>query len=148
MNGNDPRSAFPSYKAERYVQLLERTFILNVVMPIGTNVLREPKITMNLPYRLLFRSFEDAIGALREDFAVEMLKAAGYEFFYLKSTRGEKTPDYFVRTKEGNFVVEIGGKGKGRLHFKGIKENRKMIFAHADQVGDLKRPLFLLGFLT
>ncbi|MCD6376626.1 MAG: ATP-binding protein [Caldisericaceae bacterium] len=135
------------YKAERYVQLLERAFILNVVYPTGTNVLREPKITMNLPYRLLFRSFDEAIGAIREDFAVEMLKAAGYDFFYLKSTRGEKTPDYLVKTGEANFIIEIGGKGKGRQQFKGVKENRKMIFVHDDRVNDVKRPLFLLGFL-
>ncbi len=135
------------YKAELYVKLLEQAFVLNVVWPTGTNVLKEPKILMYLPYRLLFKNFEDAIGGLREDFAVEMLKGAGYSCFYLKSKRGQKTPDYLVETPEGEFVLEIGGKGKGRQQFKGVTVDKKLIFSHALEVTDLKRPLILLGYL-
>ena len=136
------------YKAELYVKLLEQAFVLNVVWPTGTNVLREPKILMYLPYRLLFRDLEDAIGGLREDFALEMLKGAGYSCFYLKTTRGQKTPDYLVETPEGDFVLEIGGKGKGRQQFKGVKVEKKLIFSHALQVSELNRPLILLGYLN
>ena len=135
------------YKAELYVRLLQQAFVLNVVWPTGTNVLREPKILMYLPYRLLFRDFEEAIGGIREDFAVEMLRSADYPCYYLKSTRGQKTPDYLVETPEGDFVIEIGGKGKGRQQFKGIKVDRKLIFSHSPEVSDLKRPLVLLGYL-
>ncbi len=136
------------YKAELYVKLLEQAFVLNVVWPTGTNVLREPKILMYLPYRLLFKDFEEAIGGLREDFAIEMLKGAGYSCFYLKTNRGQKTPDYLVETAEGDFVIEIGGKGKGRQQFKGVKVEKKLIFSHALQVSEFNRPLMLLGYLN
>ncbi len=135
------------YKTELYVRLLQQAFILNVVWPTGTNVLKEPKILMYLPYRLLFRSFEEAIGGIREDFTVEMLRSAQYQYFYLKSKRGQKTPDYLVQTPQGTFVVEIGGKGKGRQQFKGVKVDKKLIFSHSLEVSEMKRPLVLLGFL-
>lgn len=135
------------YKVELYVRLLQQAFILNVIWPTGTNVLREPKVLMYLPYRLLFKNYDEAIGGLREDFAVEMFNSADYHCFYLKSKRGQKTPDYLVETPEGNFVIEIGGKGKGRQQFKGIKVDKKIIFSQALKVSDLNRPLVLLGYL-
>lgn len=47
-------------------------------------------------------------------------------------------------------VFEIGGKGKGREQFKGVKVDRKVIFAHTDDLdgGSGRRPLFLLGMLA
>ncbi len=135
------------YKAERYIQLLAKAFILNVVFPAGTNVLREPKIVMNLPYRLLCRDWADAVGGIREDFFVETILARGYELQYLKSTRGKKTPDYLVSTGDGELVIEIGGKGKGREQFKGIDKEKSLIFTHSHVVENIKRPLFLLGYL-
>ncbi len=56
------------YKAEQYVSLLEKAFILHQVFSKGINVLKEPKVLMALPYRLLYRDYDDALGALREDF--------------------------------------------------------------------------------
>ncbi len=135
------------YKAEAYVALLERAFVLARVLPAGTNVLREPKVLMRLPYRLLYRELYDAIGGLREDFAVEMLQTSGLTCDYLKSTRGAKTPDYLVRTDEGALVVEVGGKGKGRSQFKGVSVERKLVFAHGERKDGPFRPLHLLGFL-
>jgi predicted AAA+ superfamily ATPase len=135
------------YKAIAYVDLLEKTFILNRVMPRGTNVLKEPKILMALPYRLLYRDYEEAVGGLREDFFVEMMRAAGIGHHYLKTARGTKTPDYMVPSQKGDLVVEIGGRGKGRTQFKGIKAERKLIFSHSDSVEGDRRPLFMLGFL-
>jgi predicted AAA+ superfamily ATPase len=41
------------YKAELFVTLLAQAFILNPVYPLGTNVLKEPKVLMFLPFRLL-----------------------------------------------------------------------------------------------
>jgi hypothetical protein len=49
----------------------------------------------------------------------------GYKFHYLKTKRGAKTPDYLVEHEKDRFVIEIGGKGKGREQFKGIKIEKK-----------------------
>ncbi len=136
------------YKAEAYVDLLERAFVLHRVLPAGTNVLREPKVLMTVPYRLLYRDYEDAIGGLREDFAAGMLRAAGLEVQYLKSTRGAKTPDLLVRTAGGKLAVEIGGRGKGRTRFKGIAVEHKLIFGHDIRTDGIRRPLHMLGFLA
>lgn len=134
------------YKAEQFIGLLERAFILHRVLPKGTGVLKEPKIVMALPYRLLYRSCEDAIGGLREDFFVEAVKASGFDIHYLKSTRGEKTPDYVLNDEEP-IVFEIGGKSKGRQQFKGFKSTRKIILSDSYETEGIRRPLFLMGLV-
>ena len=136
------------YKAEQYVACLEKAFILHQVFPAGTNVLREPKILMTPPTRLLYRDFEDAVGGLREDFFVETMKQAGIRFQYLKSTRGAKTPDYLIKDAPTKLAVEIGGPSKGRQQFKGVKIDRKIVFAHNPIPEKGRLPLFLLGYLT
>ena len=136
------------YKAEQYVDYLERAFILHRVLPAGTNVLREPKILMAPPGRLLYRDFEDAVGGLREDFFVEAVKQAGVRIQYLKSTRGAKTPDFLIEDANEKLVVEIGGRGKGRQQFKGVQIDRKLVFAHSPRPERGRLPLFLLGFLS
>ena len=136
------------YKAEQFVQMLENSFVLHVVWPTGTNVLREPKIVLQLPYRLLYREWDEALGGIREDFAVEMFRMANLECYYLKSTRGKKTPDYFVTENDDHFIVEIGGKGKGFQQFKGVKTGIKMVFSDSNTIDGNKRPLMLLGFLA
>ncbi len=134
------------YKAQQYITLLERAFILHQVFPMGTNVLREPKVVMALPYRLLYRPLNEAIGGLREDFFVEAFRALGKEVFYLKSMRGQKTPDYLIRDQE-DIVFEVGGKGKGRSQFKGVDVQKKIIFADGYDISGTRRPLFLAGLL-
>ena len=136
------------YKSGQYTALLEQAFILQRVMPEGTGVLKEPKIVMALPYRLLYRSFEDAVGGLREDFFVEAVKAAGLEVRYLKSTRGAKTPDYVIGGGKKRVVFEIGGKSKGREQFKGFSGRHKIILADGYETKGIKRPLFLFGLLA
>lgn len=136
------------YKAEQYVGHLERAFILHQVFPAGTNVLREPKILMAPPSRLLYRDYEDAIGGLREDFFVESVKQAGIRVHYLKSTRGAKTPDYLIEDAPEKLAVEIGGRGKGRQQFKGVEIDRKLVFAHSPTPEGHRLPLFLLGYLS
>jgi len=42
------------YKVREYLRLLEQTFLVRVVLPYGTNVLREPKILYSLPFRAYF----------------------------------------------------------------------------------------------
>ena len=135
------------YKAESYLNLLSQALVLHIVFPRGANVMREPKVLFSPPYRLLYNDYEYIIGGLREDFCVEMLSNAKIEFHYLKSTRGSKTPDFLVRDKQGDIVLEVGGKGKGRSQFKGIKVDRKIILAHDERIDDLYRPLHLLGYL-
>lgn len=133
------------YKAEQYLGLLEQAFVLQRIFPKGTNVLKEPKVLMALPYRLLFRDIEDCIGGLREDFVVEMMRHSQTPIHYLKTKRGAKTPDYLL--SDGT-VIEVGGKGKGRTQFKDVVAERKYIFSHSDQADGVRRPLFMLGYLT
>ncbi|MCF7972995.1 MAG: AAA family ATPase [Phycisphaerae bacterium] len=136
------------YKAEQYVRCLEQAFILVQVFPKGTNVLREPKVLLTPPYRLLYRDFQEAIGGLREDYFVHAAKQAHIEVHYLKSTRGKKTPDYLVELGQEKLAIEIGGKGKGREQFKGVTVDRKIIFAHQDVPENKRYPLFLLGYMA
>ncbi len=135
------------YKAGQYIALLERAFVLHQVFPTGSNVLKEPKVVMALPYRLLYRPFNEAIGGLREDFFVEVFRALGKEIFYLKSMRGQKTPDYLIRDSQ-DIVFEVGGKGKGRSQFKGVDVQRKIIFADGYDMTGMRRPLFLAGLVN
>ncbi|HUX40134.1 MAG TPA: hypothetical protein VMV83_03115 [Rectinemataceae bacterium] len=137
------------YKAERYVDLLERAFVLRRAFPAGTNVLREPKIFMEPPYRLLYRDYEDCIGALREDFFALALAQHGIPFSYAKSTRGEKTPDFLVERGGRRIVMEVGGRGKGRSQFKGLEYDAKIVLAHGIDVvtePGMRLPLHCLGF--
>lgn len=137
------------YKAAQYVQLLEDAFILQSIFPQGTNVSREPKILMVLPYRLLYRTREEVAGGLREDFFASAMRGRGLPVHYLKSTRGSKTPDYIVDAPGlERAVIEIGGKSKGRSQFKDFQAEQKFIFADHDLSDGIRRPLFMLGFLT
>ena len=136
------------YKAAEYVDLLGQAFILIKVDPAGTNVLREPKILMQVPYRMLFRSWDDALGAVREDFFATAMNMANIPFHYLKSTTGRKTPDFWLSTESGDWVVEIGGPGKGRSQFKGMRVERKMVLAHDAASRRNAKPLFMAGYLA
>jgi predicted AAA+ superfamily ATPase len=134
------------YKAEQYVSLLEQAFIVHVVLPEGSNVLKEPKILLSLPYRLLYQEFNFALGGLREDFFVQTCKMFGKDIFYLKSTIGAKTPDYIL--SDSNIVLEIGGKGKGRSQFKGMMFSKKIILADSYAYNTVdKKPLFAFGLI-
>jgi predicted AAA+ superfamily ATPase len=135
------------YKAESYVNALEKAFFLNVILPRGTNVMKEPKILMYLPLRLLYEEYGFALGGLREDFFAETMMMKDFEFYYLKSTRGAKTPDFLVHSEGRETIIEIGGKGKGRQQFKGIDAEKALILSHYTEVKGQKRPLFLLGYL-
>ncbi|MBI5243142.1 MAG: AAA family ATPase [Elusimicrobia bacterium] len=153
------------YKAEQYIRLLEKAYVLNPVMPAGTNVLREPKVLMFLPFRTLYMDAREAEGGrwpfsarqssqalweageggLREDFAAQSLRMAGLEFHYLKDKQGGKTPDFLVKEAGGEVVVEVGG--KGITQFKGYRAERKLRLTSSDSIDGDQRPMFLLGFL-
>ena len=81
-------------------------------------MLKEPKVLMFLPFRLLYSELQQCLGAIREDFFAEMLIMKGYKFYYLKTKRGAKIPDYLVEQEKERFVIKIGGKGKGREFYR------------------------------
>lgn len=132
------------HKVRKYVELLERAYLLNVVLPKGTNLRNEPKILMAPPYRLLYKSYDDCVGALREDFFVDATLRLGVGLGYLKGVRGNKTPDYLL----DKVICEVGGASKGRSQFKGIGEGKpKLIFTQPGKIDSVKRPLFFAGML-
>lgn len=136
------------YKAEQYIGLLQKSFVLNPIFPLGTNVTKEPKVLMYLPYRLLYKTYDEAIGSIREDFFAETMLISNNSFSYLKSKRGAKTPDYLVKGNNLELVIEIGGKGKGIGQFKDITAKNKIRLVHSDETRGNKRPLFLIGYLV
>mgnify|MGYP006278324843 FL=1 len=142
---------FTKYKAEKYLDYLERSFILTRVFPAGTNVTKEPKVLMQLPYRLLYRDWEDVVGALREDFFAHAMRQHGRTFRYAKSSRGAKTPDYLLDLEGTPVVLEMGGKGKGRTQFKELDYERKVVLydnaaGSKFPVPGQRVPLFCIGF--
>ncbi len=137
-------------RSKDWGQLLDgifRKFGLNPVYPAGTNVLKEPKILMYLPFRLLYRDWSECIGAIREDFFAHAMKMTATNFMYLKTKRGAKTPDFLVDHDGSKTVIEIGGKGKGREQFKGVDVKRKVILSHTTEGRKDRKPLCLIGFL-
>ncbi len=147
------------YKAEQYLELLERAFLVRRAFPAGTNVLKEPKVFLEPPYRLLYRDRDACIGELREDFFALAMAQHERPFSYAKSTRGSKTPDFLIEIDGESIVAEVGGRGKGRSQFKGIEYRRKVVLFHdspaapAQRAGRHERPvthdrlpLHLIGF--
>lgn len=138
------------YKAERYLSLLEKAYVILQKFPAGTNVLKEPKVLMFLPYRLLFRDFLDSIGELREDFFALAMKQHSMDFQYCKTTRGKKTPDFLINFNNKNILIEVGGRGKGYTQFKGLNYDEKLVLHHgisSNKNTSFKSiPLHLLGF--
>ncbi|MDC0358800.1 AAA family ATPase [Oligoflexia bacterium] len=136
------------YKASQYLDLLEQSFIVKQIEARGTNVLKEPKVLMTPPYRLLYSEYEAAKGGLREDYVAEMLKSIGHSFYYLKNKEGEKCPDFLLEGFSERVIIEVGGAGKGTNQFKGLKGSFKKIVLQPDS-GNIgpSRPLSALGFL-
>jgi hypothetical protein len=127
---------------------LEKAFVLQCIFPAGTNLLREPKVLLVPPVRLLHLPIEQVAGGLREDFFALAIRQAGISIRYLKGTRGQKTPDFLIEHKGQNVALEIGGKGKGRTQFKGISADRKIVLAPDIAPQKNRLPLHLLGFLS
>lgn len=137
------------YRVQKYIELLERSFLLYRVFPHGSNVLKEPKVFLELPYRLAFRSYRESLGAIREDYTTLALRQHGAAFEYAKSTRGAKTPDFVLSLGKSTVVLEVGGKSKGRSQFKSLDYDRKVVaYQGTDRLPDPGRsvPLHALGF--
>ena len=141
--------AITKYKAAQYVGALERASLLRQAFPAGANVLREPKVFMEPPYRLLYRAYDDCIGALREDFFALAMAQHAMPFRYAKSTRGAKTSDFVVALEGRDHVIEVGGRGKGRSQFKGLTYDRKVVLFDGDDqrhTPGARVPLHCIGF--
>ena len=136
------------YKAEQYAAAFETAFVLRRIFPVGTNVLREPKILLVPPIRLLHRPADEATGGLREDFFAMAMRQAGIPVHYLKGRRGEKTPDFLIRHGDLQIALEIGGRSKGRSQFKGMQADRKIILSPDATPSPDRLPLHLAGFLA
>ncbi|MGC9452774.1 MAG: AAA family ATPase [Oceanipulchritudo sp.] len=136
------------YKAEQYAAAFESAFVLQRVFPAGMNVVREPKVLLVPPARLLEGPLDEVIGALREEFFALAMRQAGLELRYLKSTRGQKTPDFLLVHKGERIAMEIGGKGKGRSQFKGVTADRKIVLGQDIAPAPGRIPLHLAGFLA
>ena len=139
------------YKAIKYVDALSKSFLLSVIEPEGRNILKEPKIIMIPPFRrILSKDDSYDVGAMREEFFVFSIRAAGLSLYYLKGKRGEKTPDYLVKDNTGNaYILEVGGVSKGYSQFKGISATLpKYILTYPAKISKWHRPLFLMGFLV
>lgn len=137
------------YKAAKYLQLLESCFLVQSVFPAGSNVLKEPKVLLTPPFRLLHRSWEDCVGELREDFFALAMRQHRQPFTYAKTTRGGKTPDFVLDIGGKPVVIEVGGKGKGRSQFKGLEYEQKIILqqSNSESRAALDRiPLHCIGF--
>lgn len=137
------------YKAQKYLGLLEHAHLLKMVLPYGSNVLKEPKVLYVPPFRAHFAEGAEQellSGAMREEFFVHHISNAGLELNYLKSARGEKLADYLVFHQGKKFVFEIGGAGKRGKQLKGVDAAEKHV---VQQPGNPKSgiPLILFGLL-
>ena len=131
------------YKVIRYCEALEKAFILRRVLPAGTNVLREPKILLALPYRLNYRAMGECIGDLREDFFAEAAAIGDWPLQYFKGQEGQKMPDYLL----DKLVIEVGGISKGPRQLRGAEGLDKLVFTHPGKMDATHRPLFFAGLI-
>jgi hypothetical protein len=121
----------------RIMDDLQKIGLVKLVLPVGKlSVRKEPKFYLAFPFRAFLnsrRSQKPDIGSLREEFFVNHVDEA----FYIKSERGEKTPDFIYGGKK----IEIGGEGKN------FKQNPDYIVKDGVILEDKVIPLFLFGFL-
>ena len=72
-----------------------------------------------------------------------------YQHYSLDEVHSQKTPDYLLDDRRFRKTVnKIGSNSKGRDQFKSVENEEKFIFTHSDKTEDIKRPLFLLGFIA
>lgn len=139
------------YLAIKYVTALEKAFVLNVIKPIGSNVIKEPKIMLCPPFRFCYlknKDLKEIIGQLREEFFVESTKSNNIELFYLKGNKGEKKPDYATTINKTKYIFEIGGKNKTRTQIINEKEKSNIyILTQPANIVNPYRPLIFFGFL-
>ncbi len=140
------------YKAKQYVDYLEKGYLLKSIFPFSSNVIKEPKIVLTLPFRQVFNyrlTDEQLKGALREEFFVQTISHLNQPLYYLKSKRGVKTPDYLFIFNKDRYIFEIGGQKKGFSQFKGISDQyNKYVVSYPGVSQSNKIPLILFGLLS
>lgn len=153
--------ALPRTKAQKFINLLEQSFLLQQVWPIkSANILKEAKILIHPPFRTLYSEEDKLKGGLREDFASWALNSSGFIFSYLKNKRGQKCPDFLlklpvksdssnsIKKDEKNIVLEIGGAGKSNSQFKGLGNDfEKVILKSSPPYKNGELPLWVLSCL-
>jgi len=121
--------------AIRLIDDLVHAGLLEIVFPCkrkGKNMLKEPKIYLPIPIRMFLNSNPEK-GSLREEFFVNHVPVS----CYLKTERGEKTPDFIVNGK----TIEVGGASKSFM------QNSDYIAVDSALWEENRIPLFLFGFL-
>ncbi|MCL4364865.1 MAG: AAA family ATPase [Candidatus Marsarchaeota archaeon] len=114
---------------------LERLGLFKLVYPCGTGFRKEPKIYLSIPFRSALNEMSSKhtdMGTLREEFFADNVEVDGY----LKTERGEKTPDFKVKGR----TVEVGGERKRSI-------DADYIAVHGLSFNENRIPLFLFGFL-
>ena len=140
-------------KVKQYLELLEKTFVLQIIYPYSKNVMKEPKILFNVPFRsVLYNNInkDDLVGAIREEFFVFHLNNLELNIKYLKNDRGEKMPDYIITYKNRKIIFEIGGPGKTKKQLNACKEIpccEKYLLQQPFENELGAHPLILLGFV-
>lgn len=124
--------------AIRIVNDLEETGIILTSFPCkkeGLDVKKEPKIYLSIPLRAFFlkQGVKIDVGASREEFFINHIRDA----CYMKSKRGEKTPDFRFK----DVILEIGGKSKTKY------QNPDYLVTDSLSTENDKIPLFLFGFI-
>ena len=124
--------------AVRIVEDLQKAGIIITVFPCkktGVNVKKEPKIYLTVPLRQFIskQGIEINKGAYREEFFVNHIR----DVCYIKTKRGEKTPDFRLN----NLIIEVGGESKTNA------QNPDYIASDSLSTADNKIPLFLFGFV-
>lgn len=144
--------AITKYKAKQYVDYLEKGYLLKSIFPFSSNVIKEPKIVLTLPFRQVFNyrlTDEQLRGALREEFFTQSMGHLNQPLYYLKSKRGVKTPDYLFIFNGNKYIFEIGGQKKGFSQFKGISDQyKKYLVVYPGVSQNNKIPLILFGLLS
>jgi predicted AAA+ superfamily ATPase len=115
---------------------LEKVGLLKLVYPQAGGVRKEPKVYFRIPFRSAInesKGIQTGIGIAREEFFVNNVNVSSY----IKTKRGEKTPDFIVENKK----IEVGGAWK--TNYKGADF---LAVDGNDFLGN-KIPLFLFGFL-
>lgn len=121
----------------RMIDDLTKTGLLKKILPCGKAVVRkEPKIYLAFPFREYFNAVfarTPDTGALREEFFVNHAQ----KLCYLKTLRGQRTPDFIYENK----TVEVGGGGKN------FGQNPDYLIKDAVTLEPKTIPLYLTGYL-
>ncbi len=122
--------------AIKFINDLSKIGMIIQVFPCGSGFKKEPKIFLRIPFRNALNANageKTPIGAVREEFFVNNANPK----CYIKTKRGEKTPDFMYNNK----TIEVGGSGKENY------QGADLLAVDGIDFFENKIPLFLFGFL-